>query len=49
MAGDLTGTASNAQIAAGAVSGTEVAATFDISSKTSYIAGGVGNSTCYTD
>ena len=34
MAGDLTGTASNAQIAAGAVSGTEVAATFDISSKT---------------
>jgi hypothetical protein len=34
MAGDLTGTASNAQIAAGAVSGTEVASTFDISGKT---------------
>ena len=34
MGGDMTGTASNAQIAAGAVGSAEVASTFDISSKT---------------
>ncbi len=34
MGGDLTGTASNAQIAAGAVGATEIASTFDISGKT---------------